>query len=399
MVITFNNIRKITIKYQKTHAGHNENELRGLHLSVTEKNSIVEKLKCGISTERILEDARQLKNDNLQRINLLNRNDINYLKRKHVNKMHTVQISPTLEVDEWDANAQSFVFYFKPEGETHEILKIEDSALAFMTPKMEDTLKQFNRVICIDAIHCMNKKMYLTIMLTNDDKNAVFPVAFFLTNRWDQTIQEIFLKALKEKVEKEITPEYFMTNDDKYYNAWLKIMDNKPRRLLCTWHLMKNWNIQGRFKIKNQELKSKMKMDLKKILNEVNEEKFLYLVESYCNKLKNANELEFLNYVNICGDTVTRKNVGVNTNMSIESINNFLNIHHTKWETKATVKKLLEMIDGRKEVTQTNSLDEESCILNSFIPLEERRELGEEKDNEREISSFIECEMDDGEII
>lgn len=49
-----------------------------------------------------------------------------------------------------------------------------------------------------------------------------------------------------------------MTDDDpKYYNAWNKAMniEHKPRRLLCTWHIIKNWNIQGRLKIKNLDIR------------------------------------------------------------------------------------------------------------------------------------------------
>jgi hypothetical protein len=36
-------------------------------------------------------------------------------------------------------------------------------------------------------------------------------------------------------------------------------MDNKPRKLLCTWHVIKNWNIQGKAKIKNLDLKKTRK--------------------------------------------------------------------------------------------------------------------------------------------
>ena len=45
-----------------------------------------------------------------------------------------------------------------------------------------------------------------------------------------------------------------MSDDDpKYFNAWTKVMKSDhllPRRLLCTWHVIKNWNIQGRAKLK-----------------------------------------------------------------------------------------------------------------------------------------------------
>jgi hypothetical protein len=42
-----------------------------------------------------------------------------------------------------------------------------------------------------------------------------------------------------------------MTDDDpKYFNAWVNVMGNKLRKLLCTWHVIKNWNVEGRAQIK-----------------------------------------------------------------------------------------------------------------------------------------------------
>lgn len=117
---------------------------------------------------------------------------------------------------------------------------------------MECKLKDYCRIICMDGTHCTNQKgMDLTIMLVKDDRNRGFPVAFFLSNRLDQVVQEVFLQALLDKVKEVIQPEYFMTDDDaKYHNAWVKVMGTAPRRLLCSWHIIKNWVIQGRSKVR-----------------------------------------------------------------------------------------------------------------------------------------------------
>jgi hypothetical protein len=86
-------------------------------------------------------------------------------------------------------------------------------------------------------------------------------------------------------------------DDPKYYNAWVKTMGNTPRRLLCTWHVVKNWNIQGRAKIKDANMKKEMKGEMKKILNECNEERFKCLSREYFKKLEEANEVDFLKYL------------------------------------------------------------------------------------------------------
>ncbi len=114
---------------------------------------------------------------------------------------------------------------------------------------MEKKLRDNGRIICIDGTHKTNRKnMDLTTLLVKDDTNAGFPVAFMLSNREDQLIQEVFFRALKEKFGP-IDAEFFMSDDDpKYYNAWIKEIapSKEPKKLLCTWHVVKNWNIQGK---------------------------------------------------------------------------------------------------------------------------------------------------------
>ena len=44
---------------------------------------VVEKLVSGVTVERIISDAKQISTEKLERINMINRKDIDYLKRKH----------------------------------------------------------------------------------------------------------------------------------------------------------------------------------------------------------------------------------------------------------------------------------------------------------------------------
>ncbi|XP_045463761.1 uncharacterized protein LOC123673317 [Harmonia axyridis] len=168
-----------------------------------------------------------------------------------------------------------------------------------MNEVMEKKIKDFPKIICMDGTHCTNQKgMDLTVMLVKDDRNMGFPVAFFLSNRLDQLTQEVFMKALSEKLVDRIEPEYFMSDDDpKYYNAWVKVMENRPRRLLCTWHVIKNWVIQDRSKIKNEQIRKTMKIEMKKILNETDIHKFEEKSQKYFEKLENSEEFMFLNYL------------------------------------------------------------------------------------------------------
>nr|CAI5827925.1 unnamed protein product [Callosobruchus analis] len=188
--------KTVSISFWKTHAGQDK-ELRTSHLKKTEKDSIINKLKIGVSVDRILEDARKLKDAELQRVNLIGRDEITYLARKHnIDKRRDSndKVAVALKVQEWNANQKNFAFFYKQEGEVHEVLKKEDFALGFMNSVMEEKLKRFSNIICMDGTHGTNRKgLDLTIVLIKDDRNAGFPVAFFLTNRVDQGVQEVFL--------------------------------------------------------------------------------------------------------------------------------------------------------------------------------------------------------------
>lgn len=134
-------------------------------------------------------------------------------------------------------------------GENHAVLSSGDFVLAFMNSTMEKKLREFGRVVCIDGTHGLSKYKgwELTTVLVKDDTKAGFPVAFMISNRKDQVIQKVFLGALKERVG-DLRTEFLMTDDDaKYYNAWMETMGGSPRKLLCAWHVIKNWNIQGTY--------------------------------------------------------------------------------------------------------------------------------------------------------
>ncbi|KAK9679550.1 MULE transposase domain [Popillia japonica] len=359
LIVKIHDDGKVNVNFWKTHVGHKEDELRCQHLSTIEKNMVVGKLKSGVSTDRILKDARELKMSTVERINLLSKKDISYLSRKYnieKRRDNNEMVAATLKVQEWNASGRNFAFFFKQQGETHDVLKKEDFALGFMNSTMEDKLRNFPNIICMDGTHGTNRRgMDLTIVLIKDDKNAGFPVAFFLSNRLDQVIQEVFLGALRAKIQQAIRPGFFMSDDDpKYYNAWVSTMGSKPRRLLCTWHVVKNWNIQGKKKISNPELRKKMKVEMKRILNETNKERFWQLVNTYLEKLQEANEVEFMNYLltyYFQGEEriqmwahCYRKNAEINTNMAIESLNNLLKTNQLKRKNKITIEKLLDTI-------------------------------------------------------
>lgn len=79
-------------------------------------------------------------------------------------------------------------------GEHYPGLDNNDFALGFMNNIMKKKLKDFRHIICTDGTHGTNNKNWnLITVLIKDECNMGFPVAFLLSNRLDQKIQEIFL--------------------------------------------------------------------------------------------------------------------------------------------------------------------------------------------------------------
>jgi hypothetical protein len=89
-----------------------------------------------------------------------------------------------------------------------------------------------------------------------------------------------------------------MTDDSPiYWNAWNNIMGKLPKRLLCTWHVKKNWVIQTKSKILDRDICKKVQCDLDRILKEMEESKFIRLKEQLFKDLQLSGQNIFLQYL------------------------------------------------------------------------------------------------------
>ncbi|ENN83136.1 hypothetical protein YQE_00503, partial [Dendroctonus ponderosae] len=149
-----------------------------------------------------------------------------------------------------------------------------------------------------------------------------------------------------------------MTDDDaKYYNAWTQVMqtDCPPRRLLCSWHVIKNWNIKGKSKIKNPDVKRNMKMKLRTIITETDVIQFAEKTEEYFEHLRVEGETDFLKYLQnyyfqneeriMMWAHCYRINAGINTNMALESLNRVLKYDTLSGNCNIRIEKLLDMLE------------------------------------------------------
>ncbi|KAL1492214.1 hypothetical protein ABEB36_012696 [Hypothenemus hampei] len=169
----------ITVKYIQTHVGH-DTEIRTQRLSKMDQTFLLDQLKLGIPTERIVQNARNvMKNLECSKLNLVTRTDLtNLARRNNVEEMRhsNDMVATAMMVNEWNSNGKNIVFLFKQLGEVHPILDVGDFALAFMNNTMERKFRKFSRVVCIDGTHGLTKYKgwELTTVLVKDESKAGF---------------------------------------------------------------------------------------------------------------------------------------------------------------------------------------------------------------------------------
>lgn len=96
--------------------------------------------------------------------------------------------------------------------------------------------------ICIDGTHGTNSyDIQLYTLMTVDEFGSGCPVAFCFSNRSDERIFNLFFNVVKSRVG-QIHSTVFMSDDaPAFYNAWANIMGPVTHKLLCTWHIDRNW--------------------------------------------------------------------------------------------------------------------------------------------------------------
>lgn len=102
----------------KTHVGHEE-EIRTQRLSKKEQEYLVDQLKAGVTTDRILKNVRITKNEELSKLNLVTKNDLrNLVRRKNINEVRHCNdmVATAMRVQELNAGGKDYVFLFKQIG-------------------------------------------------------------------------------------------------------------------------------------------------------------------------------------------------------------------------------------------------------------------------------------------
>ena len=98
-------------------------------------------------------------------------------------------------------------------------------------------------MICVDATHSTNMYDFLLItVLVIDIFGEGAPAAWAISNKEDTATLSVFLKHMKSR-SGDINPKFFMSDDAKqYWNVWRATYgDLLTKKILCAWHVDKNW--------------------------------------------------------------------------------------------------------------------------------------------------------------
>lgn len=110
----------VTIRYIITHVGHTM-EVRTQRLSKSDQEYLSKQLIDGISIERIVKNARNVKTNDGEpsRLNLVSKNDLyNLHRRKNIGQLRhsNDMVATALKIEEWNANGKNYGFLFKQIG-------------------------------------------------------------------------------------------------------------------------------------------------------------------------------------------------------------------------------------------------------------------------------------------
>ncbi|XP_050065717.1 uncharacterized protein LOC126554715, partial [Aphis gossypii] len=203
-----NSDKTVFTQFWKTHCGHVE-EIGRIRLDHMTRTLIAGKLEEGVTLTHILDSIREseMSSDALKRSCLLERQDLYNITRDfNINYATKRDTNDAVSVELWVTEMLSYgedcpVLYYKNQGANDSILDSEDF----------------------------------------DEFGSGCPVAFCFSNRSDERIFQLFFDVVKSKVG-QIQSIVFMSDDaPAFYNAWVNVMGPATHKLLCTWHIDRNW--------------------------------------------------------------------------------------------------------------------------------------------------------------
>lgn len=357
---------RVDVEWNCRHFGH-ECEINFLKLTATERAEIENKLKNGISFDRILDDIRDSVYDDTQltRLHLLDKRDLwNLLRKVDFKKNHAHDndaISVDILVESLKKRGEKDpVLFYKPQDRpctcTDPDCTLDDSdfMIILSTDYQRKHLTHYLKdKVLIDSTH--GTKSYdfqLTTLGSVDEAGVGVPVAFCVSNRVSEESMGHFFRVFRDKVCHIKSTKVFMSDmATDFSNAWKSVMGHCDNTLYCTWHVDNRWQQKVKEKVKGLHKQLEMYRALLTVRNILDREWFEICLEGFRNMLQEDPDTEpFLPYFESYVKTKEkwaycyRLGLGLNTNMFMEAMFKKLKYSYMKGKKLRRVDECLSIL-------------------------------------------------------
>ena len=306
-----------------------------------------------------MDDIRNNMKGDCSREHIITRQDIRNVFREF--NILGVEKHPNdyVSVEAWVTQMQSQEFnpvlFFKQQGieDKENILGKDDFLLCIQTEFQFEMFKAYGHtVICIDATHSTNMYDFLLItVLVIDEFGEGVPVSWAITNKEDTNHLSVFLKKLRN-ASGELHPAFFMSDDaQQYWNAWKLAYENSnTKKILCAWHIDKNWRKAIRENIQVAEDQASVYHQLQVVLKETDKSAFHVELQNFMTVIMEKHPAFFqyfsVNYAGRTNEWATCERVGTvaNTNMHIESFHRLLKVVYLQGKQNRRLDTLLSIV-------------------------------------------------------
>ncbi|XP_077503829.1 uncharacterized protein LOC144114150 [Amblyomma americanum] len=328
----------VKVSYQRTHYGHDA-DVEHLSMTDQERASIADDLSKGVPMRTILKKIRESVTSKLTPLHLTNRMDLHNIKRQYnltvPERCHDNDaVSVSIWVQSMRNKGQPVVRLYKEQEvvDPTNTFSTKDFALALMTEPQEELLKVLGTgTVCVDSTHGTTGYQFeLVTVLVLDEYGAGLPMAYFICSTINEKTLSAFFESLKSSTGA-LSARTFMTDDaSEYFKAWSTVMGPPQHRLLCTWHVDKNWKRRISEKIKGKELAVDVYHAVRTLLECPKKDEVAELLESFLAN-KDPRLQEFIQYFR--GNYAHRlemwaysfrTGLGINTNMYLERMHRTL---------------------------------------------------------------------------
>ncbi|XP_052126459.1 uncharacterized protein LOC113211795 [Frankliniella occidentalis] len=164
--------------------------------------------------------------------------------------------------------------------------------LALQTKRQAELMTEHcHKIVLLDETHGTNHHKYqlLTAMVIDDNRRG-WPFAHLVTSKSDDITLQYFFRTLKSKLPPDVKVNCVITDDaPALINGMEMGFSEELVHILCKWHILKNFKKNLRLHVPAGMVESMM-LELRVIMNEINEKRFLELQEGFIKKYTNSLE-------------------------------------------------------------------------------------------------------------